>query len=37
LGGVVGAPVGQLPSYGVLTPFQARIELQLDLLAERQL
>jgi L-asparaginase len=36
LGGVVGAPAGQLPSYGTLTPWQARIELLLDLLAARQ-
>jgi L-asparaginase len=32
LGGVLGAPAGALPSYGVLTPWQARIELMLDLL-----
>lgn len=33
LGGVFGAPAGALPSYGTLTPWQARIELMLDLLA----
>ena len=33
LGGVFGAPAGALPSYGALTPWQARIELMLDLLA----
>ncbi len=33
LGGVVGAPPDTLPSAGVLTPAQARIELMLDLLA----
>jgi L-asparaginase len=33
LGGVVGAPADALPSAGVLTPVQARIELMLDLLA----
>lgn len=33
LGGVYGAPAGALPSYGALTPWQARIELMLDLLA----
>ena len=32
-GGVVGEEPGGLPSYGVLTPVQARIELMLDLLA----
>ncbi len=32
-GGVVGAPAGALPSYGSLTPAQARIELMLDLLS----
>lgn len=32
-GGVVGAPADALPSYGMLTPVQARIELMLDLLA----
>jgi L-asparaginase len=32
LGGVFGAPPGALPSYGPLTPWQARIELMLDLL-----
>lgn len=32
LGGVVGAPAGALPSAGALTPHQARIELQLELL-----
>jgi L-asparaginase len=32
LGGVVGAPEGAWPSGGVLTPYQARIELQLELL-----
>jgi len=32
-GGVVGSPDGALPSYGALTPVQARIELMLDLLA----
>ena len=31
-GGVVGTEPGALPSYGVLTPVQARIELMLDLL-----
>jgi len=36
MGGVVGAPAGQLPSYGALTPWQARIELLLDLLVEQQ-
>jgi L-asparaginase len=35
LGGVVGAPSDALPSYGSLTPFQARIELMLDLVAGR--
>lgn len=35
LGGVVGAPADALPSYGTLTPPQARIELLLDLLHER--
>jgi len=35
LGGVVGAPDDALPSAGVLTPVQARIELLLDLLAVR--
>lgn len=35
LGGVVGAPPDALPSAGVLTPVQARIELMLDLLAAR--
>jgi L-asparaginase len=35
LGGVVGAPPEALPSYGNLTPFQARIELMLDLVAAR--
>ena len=34
-GGVVGAPADALPSAGVLTPVQARIELMLDLLAAR--
>jgi L-asparaginase len=34
-GGVVGEEPGALPSYGVLTPVQARIELMLDLLAGR--
>jgi len=34
-GGVVGEEPGALPSYGVLTPVQARIELMLDLLAAR--
>lgn len=33
-GGVVGGEPGELPSYGALTPVQARIELMLDLLAE---
>ena len=33
LGGVFGAPADALPSYGALTPWQARIELMLDLLA----
>jgi L-asparaginase len=32
LGGVVGAPPDAIPSYGPLTPWQARIELMLDLL-----
>ena len=32
-GGVVGEEPGALPTYGVLTPVQARIELMLDLLA----
>ena len=32
LGGVFAAPPGALPSYGSLTPWQARIELMLDLL-----
>jgi L-asparaginase len=32
LGGVFGAPAAALPSYGALTPWQARIELMLDLL-----
>ena len=32
LGGVFGAPADALPSYGALTPWQARIELMLDLL-----
>jgi L-asparaginase len=32
LGGVFGAPPDALPSYGALTPWQARIELMLDLL-----
>ncbi|CAD5369727.1 L-asparaginase [Rubrivivax sp. A210] len=32
-GGVVGTPAGALPSYGPLTPAQARVELMLDLLA----
>jgi L-asparaginase len=31
-GGVFGAPAGALPSYGALTPWQARIELMLDLM-----
>lgn len=35
LGGVVGAPAGALPSAGALTPFQARIELQLALMLRR--
>ena len=35
LGGVVGSPAEALPSAGVLTPPQARIELMLDLLAAR--
>jgi len=35
LGGVVGTTPGALPSAGPLTPVQARIELLLDLLAER--
>ena len=30
-GGVFGAPADALPSYGALTPWQARIELMLDL------
>jgi L-asparaginase len=34
-GGVVGASAGALPSGGALTPMQARIELILDLLADR--
>jgi L-asparaginase len=36
LGGVVGTPPDALPSYGSLTPFQARIELMLDLVAGRK-
>ena len=32
-GGVVGEDPGALPTYGVLTPVQARIELMLDLMA----
>ena len=32
-GGVVGAPAEALPSYGALTPWQARIELMLDLMS----
>jgi L-asparaginase len=36
LGGVLGAPAGALPSYGALTPWQARIELMLDLLVDTQ-
>jgi L-asparaginase len=36
LGGVVGAPPEALASAGPLTPVQARIELLLDLLHERQ-
>ena len=32
LGGVFGEPPEALPSYGALTPWQARIELMLDLL-----
>ena len=35
LGGVFGAPQGALPCYGALTPYQARIELMLDLLTPR--
>jgi L-asparaginase len=35
-GGVFGATPDALPSYGALTPWQARIELMLDLLAQRQ-
>jgi len=35
LGGVVGAPPEALPSYASLTPYQARIELMLDLVAAR--
>ena len=34
-GGVFGAPAEALPSCGALTPWQARIELMLDLLAPR--
>ena len=34
LGGVFGTPAGALPSYGALTPWQARIELMLDLLVD---
>ena len=34
-GGVVGTTTGALPSGGALTPMQTRIELILDLLAER--
>ena len=34
LGGVFGATAGTLPSYGALTPWQARIELMLDLLVK---
>ena len=33
LSGVFGAPPEALPSYGPLTPWQARIELMLDLLS----
>jgi L-asparaginase len=36
LSGVFGAPPDALPSYGALTPWQARIELMLDLLARRR-
>ncbi len=35
LGGVFGAPADALPSYGSLTPWQARVELMLDLLPAR--
>jgi L-asparaginase len=35
LGGVFGSPPDALPSYHSLTPFQARIELMLDLVAAR--
>jgi L-asparaginase len=35
LGGVFGAPADALPSYGALSPWQARIELMLDLIAAR--
>jgi L-asparaginase len=34
-GGVFGEPPDALPSYGQLTPWQARIELMLDLLLRR--
>ena len=34
-GGVVGGEADPLPSAGPRTPFQARIELMLDLLAAR--
>jgi len=35
LGGVVGSAEGAWPSGGVLTPYQARIELQLELMLRR--
>jgi len=35
LGGAFGAPADALPSYGALSPWQARIELMLDLIAAR--
>jgi L-asparaginase len=35
LGGAFGAPADTLPSYGALSPWQARIELMLDLIAAR--
>jgi L-asparaginase len=36
LGGVFGAPPDALPSYGALTPWQAAIELMLDLLIDNR-
>jgi L-asparaginase len=35
LGGAFGAPADALPSYGALSPWKARIELMLDLIAAR--